>query len=129
MVPELNRVLVVDDEPDIRMLTSVTLEMIGNFTVETAENGLDALDKAPAFNPELILLDVMMPVMDGPATLKKFREIEGTKNVPVVFLTAKVQAHEIDELLATGATAVLSKPFDPNTIVPKIQEIWQKHHS
>ena len=121
----LNRILMVEDDPDIQMVARLALEAVGGFVVETCDSGLDALRKAPAFKPDLILLDVMMPQMDGPETLEKLRRQPALDTVPVVFMTARVQRHEIDQYKALGAIDVISKPFDPMTLADTVRSIWE----
>jgi CheY-like chemotaxis protein len=107
------RILIVDDEDDIREVAQVSLELIGGFEVMTASNGRDALARARAEQPDAILLDVMMPEMDGPATLAELRADPATRDIPVVFLTANTQAAQRQALGQLGAAGMLSKPFDP----------------
>jgi CheY-like chemotaxis protein len=126
-MPALNKILHVEDEPDIQAIAKLTLEQIGGFTVETCASGREALDKAPGFRPDLVLLDVMMPVMDGPATLRELRKIPEVADTPVVFMTAKAQAHEIDKFKEIGAIDVVCKPFDPISLSDTIREIWFSH--
>jgi CheY-like chemotaxis protein len=121
----LSRILHVEDEDDIRMIVGITLKSIGGFTVEQCASGHEAVTKAPDFSPDLILLDVMMPAMDGPATLKALREIPALARTPVVFMTAKVQPQEVDGLKSLGAIDVISKPFDPMTLSDQIKSIWR----
>ena len=97
---------------------------MGGFTVELCSSGREAIQKASAFAPDLFLLDVMMPGMDGPTTLKELREIVGLENTPAVFMTAKVQAHEVARLKAIGALDVLPKPFDPMSLPDSLLRIW-----
>ena len=129
MVPPLTRILYVDDEPDIREVARIALEVVGGFEVEVCESGEAALLKAPGYQPDLILLDVMMPGMDGPETLKALRALDALAAVPVVFFTAKAQRTEIAELLALGAVEVLGKPFDPMTIGQALNDIWARYHT
>jgi two-component system, OmpR family, response regulator len=128
-IPPLSRILYVDDEPDIREVTRIALEVVGGFQVETCDSGEAALVKAREYDPDLILLDVMMPGMDGPETLQALRAIDALALVPVVFFTAKAQRSEIAELLALGAIDVLGKPFDPMTIGQALNTIWARHHA
>jgi CheY-like chemotaxis protein len=123
-MPTLEKILYVDDEEDIRTVVEISLEMAGIYTIKLCDSGLQALQEAPQFAPHLILLDVMMPVMDGPTTLDKLREIPELSQVPVIFMTAKAQPHELAELKALGAVAVLTKPFDPMTLATQVQSIW-----
>ncbi len=121
---ELQRILMVDDDPDIRTVAHLSLTAVGGFTVELCGSGSEALEKAEAFAPELILLDVMMPGMDGPATLKALREIPALAETPVVFMTAKVQPRDVAQLKACGALDVLAKPFDPMGLPDSLRRIW-----
>lgn len=123
---DLTRILMVEDEPDIQTVARLALETVGGFTVATCESGEQALTMAPDFGPELILLDVMMPGMDGPTTLKALRRIPELESVPVVFMTAKVQPQEVESFMAMGAEAVIAKPFDPMTLADRVREIWDQ---
>lgn len=107
------RVLYVEDEPYIRTVARVALEGVGGFDVEVAASGREGIEKARVFEPDVILLDEMMPGMDGLATFRALREDPQTASIPVVFVTAKVQPHEILEYKRLGAVAVIPKPFDP----------------
>ena len=126
MSKPLQRILAVEDEPDIRAVLDLCLRSMGGLTVLTCESGEAALEAAEAFAPDLLLLDVMMPVLDGPATLRALRGRAGLAEVPAVFLTAKIQAQEVASLLALGAAGVVAKPFDPLTLCTEIQSIWSK---
>lgn len=123
---DLTRILMVEDEPDIQTVARLALETVGGFTVATCNSGEQALTMAPDFGPELILLDVMMPGMDGPTTLKALRRIPELESVPVVFMTAKVQPQEVESFMAMGAEAVIAKPFDPMTLADRVREIWDQ---
>ena len=123
---ELKRILYVEDESDIRTVTAMALEAVGGFTVIACESGTEALATAPGANADLILLDVMMPGMDGLATLGALRGLAQTADTPIIFMTAKVQASEIQQYLRLGAIDVIAKPFDPMTLSEQIGEIWQK---
>ncbi len=125
-VTELKRIMHVEDDPSIQAVAKVALEVVGGFTVETCSGGEEALKNFHAFAPQLILLDVMMPGMDGPSTLKKMQSDFDLSAIPVVFMTAKVQANEIESYKALGAADVVVKPFDPMTLSDQIREIWQK---
>jgi len=122
----LTRVLIVDDDGDVRLLTRMALETVGGLTVEACSSGREALEKAPGFEPDMILLDVMMPDMDGPSTLTALREIPQFESTPVIFLTAKVQPREVAKYKQAGALDVLRKPFDPMTISDTIRGIWSR---
>lgn len=125
----LERILYAEDEADIQQVASLALEMVGGFALKTCNSGLEALAEIEAFEPQLLLLDVMMPDMDGPGTLARIREIEAYKAVPVVFMTAKVQPSEIQGYLDMGAAGVIAKPFDPMTLATQIRDIWEKTQS
>jgi len=123
---EINRILYVEDEADIQAVAKLALEQVGRFTLEVCSSGQEALEKAAQFSPQLMLLDVMMPDMDGPTTLGKLRNISGLENVPVIFMTARAQPHEVDEYISMGALDVIAKPFDPMTLSNQIREIWNR---
>lgn len=120
----LQKILYVEDDDDIRTVTVMALEMIGDFTVEAFSSGATAIDEAEAFAPDLILLDVMMPGMDGPATLAGLRANPALDHVPAVFFTAKAQPDEIVRLRALGAADVVAKPFDPQALPDTLRRIW-----
>lgn len=122
----LQRILYVEDEADIRAVAQLALESVGGFTVKTCSSGEEALREAVAFTPDLILLDVMMPGMDGPSTLKALRDLPALSEVPVAFMTAKVQPAEIEHFKSLGAREVIAKPFDPMTLADQVRAIWQE---
>ncbi len=122
---ELNRILHVDDESDIRQVVRLALETVGGFTVEGCASGREALEKGPQFEPQLILLDVMMPGLDGPATFEAMKETDGLRDIPVVFVTAKAMPSELRRFLDMGAAGVIAKPFDPMAISGQLREIWR----
>lgn len=124
----LQKILYVEDEPDIQTVARMALETVGGFTVCACSNGQEAVNEAPAFAPDLILLDVMMPGMDGPATMDALRKLPVTADVAVVFMTAKVQHHEVEHYLESGALDVIAKPFDPMTLADRIRSIWEREH-
>lgn len=127
-VPTLKRVLYVEDEPDIQAVARLALEAVGGFTVEICSSGREALQTATVFAPDLILLDVMMPDMDGPSTLVALRQLPELDQTPVIFMTAKVQTHEVNQYKEMGALDVISKPFNPMTLSTTITSIWAKYH-
>lgn len=120
----LKRILYVEDEPDIQAVARLALEHLGGFTVEVCSSGNEALSKIATYIPDLILLDVMMPGMDGPTTLAELRKTAVCAATPVVFMTAKVQPQEVTHYLSLGAIDVIPKPFDPMTLADKVRSIW-----
>ena len=115
------RILFVDDEADIREIVDVSLSLDPEFKTRACVSGADALVMAAQWSPSLILLDVMMPIMDGPATLANLRRNPRTAHIPVVFLTARTQAEEIAQYVSLGAQGVLSKPFNPMTLAASVR--------
>ena len=124
----LVKILMVEDEPDIRAIAKLALEAVGGYTVELAGSGNEALALYPIFQPDLVLLDVMMPGMDGVETLARLRELAGDQKLAVVFMTAKVQRHEIERYVSLGALDVITKPFDPMTLSAVVRSIWERHN-
>lgn len=128
MVP-LKRILMVEDESDIRTIAQLALETVGGFAVQMVGSGREACEIAPRFAPDVILLDVMMPGMDGPTTMGKLRQIPETAKTPIIFLTAKAQPYEIAVLKELGAIDVIAKPFDPMTLSDNIRAIWSRNNA
>lgn len=124
MSSALCRILYVEDQPDIRLVAKMALEVVGGFTVIACVSGQEALNCAPDAMADLLLLDVMMPGMDGPSTLQALRELPATAHTPVVFMTAKVQAAEVALYKAMGALEVISKPFDPMKLSEQLRQAW-----
>ncbi|WP_137895709.1 response regulator [Ramlibacter sp. 2FC] len=120
----LQRILYVEDEPDIQMVARIALETVGGFQLLVCSSGQEAVAAAPTYAPDLILLDVMMPGLDGPATLAALRALPGFDQTPVVFMTAKVQAGEVARYRQLGALDVIAKPFDPMTLAATVRGIW-----
>lgn len=127
--PDLKRILLVEDEPDIQEVARLAMEAVGGFSVDICSSGSEALKKAPGFAPDLIILDVMMPEMDGPDTLRALREVPGIASIPVIFMTAKAQPQELRRYKEMGILDVVSKPFDPMTLSATISEIWRHYHA
>ncbi|MDI1444441.1 response regulator [Polyangium sp. 6x1] len=119
----VSKVLLVDDEPHIRRIGELSLKGVGKWKVVLASSGLEALDIAARESPDVILLDVMMPGMDGQETLLELRAREATAAIPIIFMTAKVQKHEVDRYRALGAAGVIPKPFDPMALPGQILDI------
>jgi CheY-like chemotaxis protein len=118
-------VLHVDDDEDILAISKLALEIVGGFSIVQCSSGFEAVDIARSRTPDFFLLDVMMPDIDGVETLRRLREIEACRDVPAVFMTAKCSSDDRERLMATGAEAVISKPFDPMTLSAEIIEIWE----
>jgi two-component system, OmpR family, response regulator len=126
MKKSLKRILMIEDEADIRTVATMALEAVGGFEVQACASGAEGLAAAPAANADLVLLDVMMPGMDGPETLAGLRLIPATALTPVIFMTAKVQPREVDAYMALGAVGVIPKPFDPMEVSNEIRRIWDR---
>ncbi|WP_027328764.1 response regulator [Marinimicrobium agarilyticum] len=122
----LQRILYVEDEPDIQAIAQIALESLGGFELKVCSSGEEAIKAADSFKPDLLLLDVMMPGMDGPRTLAALRRRSATAETPVIFMTAKVQPNEIDHLKSCGALDVIPKPFDPMTLSDQVRAIWHR---
>jgi CheY-like chemotaxis protein len=120
----LTTILYVEDEADIRMIAKMALEAVGGFKVHACASGNEALAAAPGAGADLLLLDVMMPGLDGPSTLQALRGLPATARTPVIFMTAKVQPAEIAQFKGYGALEVIAKPFDPMRISAEIRRIW-----
>lgn len=115
-----HRVLIIDDEDDIREVAALSLETVAGWEVAMAGSGAAGIVKAQEMKPDAILLDVMMPVMDGPTTFRELRAIPETANIPVILLTAKVQAADQKRFSDLGVARVMFKPFDPLTLAKEI---------
>ena len=118
----MTRILYVDDEDDIREVAVMALELDPGFEVRACESGAELLDLAPEWLPDLILLDVMMPRMDGPTAFARLHQQPGTAAIPVVFITARTQSQDVAALKQLGARGVIAKPFDPMTLAAQVRE-------
>ena len=116
------RVLLVDDEDDIREVAQMSLEMVAGWSIYSANNGADGIEIAAKEKPDAILLDVMMPDMDGPTTFQKLRAREDTKDIPVILLTAKVQAADKERFEELGVSGLIAKPFDPMSLSEEVSQ-------
>jgi two-component system OmpR family response regulator len=115
-------VLHVDDEPDIREVAAMSLELDPDMSLTSAASGAEALGLLEnGCQPDVILLDVMMPVLDGPGTLARLRQLPGLDQTPVIFMTARAQASELSRYLTLGAVGVIVKPFDPMTLADSVR--------
>ena len=125
----LQRILYVEDDADIRKIVSMSLEMVGDYTVAACGSCADALDVVDDFDPDLLLLDVMMPDVDGPTTLSRLRRRASAADAPAVFITAKVQAGDMAQYKRLGVFDVIVKPFDPLVLSDRIGQIWQDYRT
>lgn len=121
------RVLIIDDEPDIREVAQLSLETVAGWEVMTGASGEDCLAMAGHERPDAILLDVMMPGMDGPSILGELQSDESTRSIPVVFLTAKIQPIDRERYAELGAAGIIGKPFDPMTLADEVSAVlgWE----
>lgn len=124
----LSNILYVEDDLDIQTVAQIALEVVGGFQLKICSSGKEAISAAEKMLPDLILLDVMMPEMDGPTTLEHLRKIQNTSQTPVVFMTAKVQASEVNYYKSLGAMGVIAKPFDPMTLAQQVRKLWEARH-
>lgn len=115
------KILIIDDEDDIRRISRLALGRVGGMEVVEAASGTEGIERAVADAPDAILLDVMMPELDGPETLGLLKADLRTAHIPVIFLTAKAMASEVDRLRALGAKGVLTKPFDPMSLAANVR--------
>ena len=121
---ELKRVLIVEDGPDIQMLSEIALRDVGHMEVQIANDGVEALAILRSWQPDLVLMDVMMPNMTGPEALTAIQNNPDTQHIPVVFMTAKSEREELSEYLAMGAKHVIMKPFDPMELAEEVTRIY-----
>ena len=126
MSDELRKILYVEDETDIQTVAKLALESVGGFEVLICGSGAEAIDQAPGFGPDILLLDVMMPGMDGPDTLVALQGLAALKDTPAIFLTAKAMPSEIERYKKLGALEVIPKPFDPMTLADQVRGIWER---
>jgi len=119
----MHRILIIDDEDDIREVAALSLETVAGWEVMVASSGAQGLARATTYQPDAILLDVMMPGMDGPATFRELQKNPSTRHIPVMLLTAKVQATDRSRFADLGVKDVLVKPFDPMTLSQQVAGI------
>jgi len=126
-MPTLQRVLYVEDDPDIREIAELALRDVGGLSVCLCESGKMALARADEFSPQIVLLDVMMPEMDGPETLRALNK-QGSLNeqTATVFLTAKVHPDEITRYREMGVFDIIPKPFDAMNLADELRAIWSR---
>lgn len=121
----LTKVLHVDDEEDVRRIVELALSQIGGLDVCTCANGIEAVQRAPEFAPDLLLVDSMMPEMSGEETVRRLRELDGFQTTPVVFLTAVGHREVRNRLEALNPASIILKPFDPISLHEQLAQIWQ----
>jgi len=121
----LQRVSYVEDDEDIQRIVRMSLERIGKITVQVVSDPMLAIESIKAFRPELVMLDWMMPGMDGPTLFRKMKETPEVSDLPVVFITAKASQKELDELRNLGAVGTISKPFSPKDLPEQLRAIWK----
>ena len=122
----LNRICYVEDDEDIQRIVRMSLERIGKMTVEVVSDPMVAIGAITAFKPDLVMLDWMMPGMDGPTLFRKMKQLPEVSALPVVFITAKATQRDMDELVALGAAGTISKPFSPKDLPDQLRAIWAK---
>jgi two-component system OmpR family response regulator len=122
----LNRICYVEDDEDIQRIVRMTLERVGKMTVEVVGDPTLAMDAIRAFKPDLVMLDWMMPKLDGPSLFRQMQARPETQALPVVFITAKASQRDLDELVKMGAAGTISKPFSPKDLPEQLREIWKK---
>ena len=125
MSNDLKRILYAEDEIDIQEIVKISLIELGGFDLQVCSSGEELLEEYAGFAPDLILLDVMMPVMDGISTFNTLKEMPDFTDTPVVFMTAKVQVNEVQFYKELGALEVISKPFNPMELPDMLRQIWQ----
>ena len=123
---ELHRILLVEDDLDIQLVARVALHDLSGFELEVCSSGHEALQRAPEVRPDLVLLDVMMPGLDGRETFLALRRIPEMAATPMIFMTAKAQPEDVAEYRRLGITEVIAKPFDPLTLGDQIREVWSR---
>lgn len=120
----MNNLLLIDDDPIVRRIAQISLTKIGKWNVTTAESGTSALQILQHSIPNLIMLDVLMPGMDGIETFECIKKLESLADVPIVFMTAKVQTHEVERYYELGITGVIVKPFDPIKLPIEVRKVY-----
>ena len=125
----LRRIIFIDDEPDILQIASLCLESVGKIKVSARATARGLNDFVDRIQPDMILLDVMMPEIDGPAAMRDLRKDARFDHIPVVFMTARIQPEEVREYMDMGAIGVVAKPFDPMGISNELKKLWSDNLS
>jgi len=124
----LQRVLLADDEPDILEISRIALETVGGFEVLVCSSGEKLLERLSEFQPDLVVVDVLMPDMTGPEVFEEIRRRPEFDEVPVIYLTGVIQEEELEDLRKTGVADIILKPFDPMTLADRINSVWKGTH-
>jgi two-component system OmpR family response regulator len=127
-LPPLKSIILVEDEPDIQILIKIALETVGKFNIQIFSSGKDLIKQIDSLSADLILLDVMMPDMDGMSVLLNLQKNPHSARIPVVFITASVSNKDIAKYKKTGALDVIAKPFDPMTLADRVKQIWKEKY-
>ena len=122
----LQRISYVEDDEDIQRIVRMSLERVGKMTVDVVSDSTTAISRMTSFKPDLVMLDWMMPAMDGPTVFRHRKQNPETSALPVVFITAKATHKDMDELMALGAAGAISKPFSPKDLPDQLRAIWAK---
>jgi CheY-like chemotaxis protein len=128
-VDPVKKVMLVDDDDDVRLIAQMALRDVGGWPTLAVASGRLAITLAPTERPDVILLDVMMPDLDGPSALRQMQRDPATADIPVIFMTAKARPSEIERLVAAGAAGVITKPFDPMTLAHQVRAIVLDHRA
>ncbi len=123
---QLKRIMYVEDDPDLRKIVTVSLAEKGGFTVQVCDSGEQALKQVGEFQPDLIIMDVMMEDMDGPVTLGELRKLPETASIPVLFMTSRLLPWDVENYKRIGAAGVIKKPFHPLKLAEQVKELWGK---
>lgn len=126
MNTQLRSIMLVEDDPDLQLITRISLEVGGGFDVRVCGGGAEALLTAREYPPDLILLDVTMPGMDGFATIDALHELPELAATPVIFFTANTQEQVRQDLLRRGAIGVIIKPIEPDALVSQVRALWER---
>ena len=124
----LQRILIADDEPDILEISRIALEAVGGFEVSVCLSGKELLQRLPVFEPDLVIVDVLMPDMTGPEVFEEIRRRPQFDDVPVIYLTGVIQEEELEDLRKTGVADIILKPFDTMTLADRISGVWKGNH-
>ncbi|MER2519301.1 MAG: response regulator [Bdellovibrionales bacterium] len=128
MAPRLQKIMCIDDEPDILDIVKICLEAGGGYEVVTCSSGKEVLDQIGDIKPDLVLLDILIPAMDGVTIFGKLRGYSSLKAVPIIFITAMVQPKEVSTYIEIGAAGVIMKPFDPMKLPAEVESLWKSFH-